>query len=1018
MVKCQKSMPEDLFSIQCDLNKKAKALAENYQQTGNLENLNEAIRIMEHVVDMAGEYIDPCVLSNLGDMLNIRFERTGSIEDLNRSIDASNMAADATPKDHPEHAHRLVALGGNLGSRFERNGSMDDIDRALNVVDIAVNATSEDHPDRAHRLTNLGTLLGIRFRRTGSIDDINRAINVVDITVNATSEDHPDRAYRLTTLGALLGARFERTGSIDDINRAINVMDIAVNATNTTSEDYPDRAHRLTTLGTLLGTRFKRTGSIDDINRAINVVDIVVNTTSEDYPDRAHRLTILGTLLGIRFERTGSMDDINRAINVADIAVNIVPQDYPSRTTCLNALGLWLYERAKQMSSIDDLNRAIDVINVAVDATPQNHPDRIFYLNNLGALFGQRFNRTGSINDIQGAIDTVNMALNAIPQDHPGRTICLHNLGKWLFTRFTQLDSIDDLNRALNLWKEAWRCHTAPPSYRIQMAQVAAMAFHTQSIGKESFDWEESSLLLQEAVNLLPTVSPRSLKHTDKQYMLAKFAGLASMAAATVLTAGKDAYHALQLLELGRGVIAGLLMEMRGDISDLKQQHPGLADEFTSLRDELDTSVDKMTSPISTDSTFPWESQERRRREADQRFSGLIAHIRAQSGFSNFLLPPTAVEFMTAADPNPIIVVNLDERRCDAFLIERDQIRVLPLPSLPLSRVEKHAQDLRSSRRAASFDATPMLEWLWDAICCLEALGFKNRISDNDWPRVWWIPTGVLSQFPLHAAGRHAPGSTDTVLDRVMSSYAPSVKALIYGRRHHVRESAGPMSDHALLVAMHKTPGLSTNGNLPFAATEVKMLNNLCPSLQLQPITPKLRKDDVLQHLQTCKIFHFAGHGQSHQAEPSQSCLLLEDWETNPLTVGDLRDQRLHDNPPFLGYLSACSTGANEVDKLVDEGIHLVSAFQLAGFRHVIGTLWEVSDQHCVDVARVLYETLRGEGMTDVAVCRGLHRAVRALRDGQMEGGPEGRDAILLGSVPKARGPTNHYWIPYVHFGV
>jgi hypothetical protein len=47
----------------------------------------------------------------------------------------------------------------------------------------------------------------------------------------------------------------------------------------------------------------------------------------------------------------------------------------------------------------------------------------------------------------------------------------------------------------------------------------------------------------------------------------------------------------LQPLELSRGVIAGVLMELRGDISDLKQQHPDLADEFVSLRDELDSPV-------------------------------------------------------------------------------------------------------------------------------------------------------------------------------------------------------------------------------------------------------------------------------------------------------------------------------------------------------------------------------------------------------------------------------------------
>lgn len=76
--------------------------------------------------------------------------------------------------------------------------------------------------------------------------------------------------------------------------------------------------------------------------------------------------------------------------------------------------------------------------------------------------------------------------------------------------------------------------------------------------------------------------------------MLAAFPGLASMAAATALNAGKNADYTLQLLELGRGVIASLLLELRGDISDLKQQHPDLADEFISLRDMLDSPVDQI----------------------------------------------------------------------------------------------------------------------------------------------------------------------------------------------------------------------------------------------------------------------------------------------------------------------------------------------------------------------------------------------------------------------------------------
>ncbi|KAL7940760.1 hypothetical protein V8C42DRAFT_356058 [Trichoderma barbatum] len=131
--------------------------------------------------------------------------------------------------------------------------------------------------------------------------------------------------------------------------------------------------------------------------------------------------------------------------------------------------------------------------------------------------------------------------------------------------------------------------------------------------------------------------------------------------------------------------------------------------------------------------------------------------------------------------------------------------------------------------------------------------------------------------------------------------------------------------------------------------------------------------------LTACRIFHFAGYGKSDPTEPSQSCLLLDDWATNTLNVGDLRDRR---------------------------------------FRHVVGTLWEESDKYCVNVARVPYETMRDEGLTDVAVCRGLHQAVRVLRGGQFKNGHKARKVFCLDSGTLEKGLMNSYWIPYVHFGV
>jgi tetratricopeptide (TPR) repeat protein len=1009
--------PEDHPNRVNWLNTLGNKLGTRFKATGSIDDLSRAIDAMNTAMKATPQdHPNRAIIFNsLGNHLGMRFKRTGTRDDLNRAIEVTSIAAEAVPHGHPDRPGMLSSFGNKLGLRFERTDSIGDLNRAIEAISLAVAATPQDHPDRADWLTCLGSWLGSRHDRTGSMDDLNRAIDNANLAIETTSRDDPSRAGRLNNLGSLLTTRFNRNGSIDDLNRAIEVTAPAVEGI---LDNHPDRVTLMSTLGVSLGTRHSQTGSVDDLNRAIELLDIVVDTIPKDLPDRVNHLSNLGTVLKKRHERTGSMKDLNRAIEMISIAAETIPPGHPRQAIILDNLGGTFGRRFERTRSIDDLNQAIEKTNMAVEATPPGHPDRPSWCNNLGTWLGVRFRQTGSMNDLNRAIDLTRMAVDDTPRDQPNRATWLTNLGDWLRERYEQTNSVDDLAGALSSYQGGWNCYTAPPSTRINLAQSAARILASK------LDWEHAGLLLEEAVHLLPNVSPRSLRHTDKQHMLAKCAGLAPMAAAMALQAGKTADHALQLLELGRGVISGLLMEIRADISDLKREHFALAAEFISLRDELDAPLETATFLTSHSGAQFWESQVKRRREVEKNFNNLIIRIRDQPGFRNFLLPPTADELMAAADPDPIIVVNVSSLRCDAFLIEHNRIRALELPGLTIGEIAKQARSLRLSRLDGSFQITPMLEWLWDAIGrpTLESLGFVSPISDDNWPRVWWIPTGPLNHLPLHAAGQHADGSTETVLDRVMSSYTSSIKALIYGRGHRVRNSEGPASsDHALLVAMPETPDLPPDRRLKFAGEEVKMLEDLCKSLQLKPIQPGRWKEDVLRHLRSCKIFHFAGHGQTDPADPSQSYLLLNDWKDNPLTVGDLRDCRLQESQPFLGYLSACSTGANEAHRLADEGIHLISAFQLAGFRHVVGTLWEVSDKHCVSLARVLYETMRDEGMTDMAVCRGLHRGVRALRDGLVEKESGTRNATLLGFGSQKKGLdrlTSTFWVPYIHFSV
>ena len=75
------------------------------------------------------------------------------------------------------------------------------------------------------------------------------------------------------------------------------------------------------------------------------------------------------------------------------------------------------------------------------------------------------------------------------------------------------------------------------------------------------------------------------------------------------------------------------------------------------------------------------------------------------------------------------------------------------------------------------------------------------------------------------------------------------------------------------------------------------------------------------------------------------------------MTVNSLATVRL--DHAQLAYLSACETSLSASPELQEEAIHLTSAFQLAGYPHVIGTLWEVLDRTSSRIATDFYRNLQ-----------------------------------------------------------
>ncbi|KAI3326065.1 CHAT domain-containing protein [Xylariaceae sp. AK1471] len=762
-------------------------------------------------------------------------------------------------------------------------------------------------------------------------DDVEELIDIRDITqfirqtAEADPETHKNWAGPLSLLTVALSDRQTRTGTIADVEEIIRSSRILI---DTPAENDIDYARYLTNLAYGLHSRYSIIGAMSDLKAAIRVTQQIVNIIPKDHLLFRHSLHNLALYLGERFLRDGAMGDIDEAIQLVQKALDATPiLDSSGRSKVLSNLGTRLHHKYLKTGVISEVERAVEATQQAVDAIPKDDPSRTELLSNLGLQLRSKYNATREIVDLEQGIQVTEQALETSFQNDPGQGQTLSVLGALLGDKFMRTAATSDLEKSISCYRSALNHFGSSIVNRIIAGSYSILS--CASI----LDWKQAYETSNVTISLIPKlVSARLLENSDKQHLLSYVVGLASDAAAVALNAGKEPLIALGFIEQGRGVLAASLEEVNIDSLDLKEKHPQLADQFGHLRDELNVPV------ITQNDTFlgrnyesAWQVQVARRYEAGKEFDELVIQIRELPGFGDFLLPLSREKLQAAAKCGPIAVINVSEYRCDAFLIEPRQVRVLFLDKLSKKEIENKVkrEDLKSPQ---------VLEWLWDTITSpiLEALKFQHSPSNNDtWPHMWWITTGLLSRFPLHAAGHHKKRTADTVLDRVMSSYSPSIKAMIYGRQRPTLLSSPA---RALLVAMEYTPH---NSRLPFATREIAILHGLCKSMALESIEPGRRKQDIAAHLPGCSLFHFAGHGYTDACDPLNSQLCVEDGTDDPLRVADLLKMNLRAHPPFLAYLSACGTGRIKDEKFMEESIHLINGFLLAGFRHVIGTLWD-----------------------------------------------------------------------------
>jgi len=908
-------------------------------------------------------------LIDLRDLLRFRFDLTRQLADLNEAIELGRELFAVTTPDDTRRAENVFIVVGTLRRRFEETGNEEDLAEAAEIARQGLIGNVGDEVQRAKIQSSLCVILVTLSRNTDRPADLDEAVRLGRTAVAALSDDTPDRLQALNNFGAALIIRGEQRLSGDDLDEAIEIFRMA--AIGTTTSDS-DRAMALANLSAAHNARASLTSGPEDVRASLKAAEQTLVVEPGQWRFKATVAKAMGT----------DAESRDKSILLTREALAKMPAGHAASPSLLITLSRDLLARFTADGKPADLAEALDAGRQAVSSARGRaaHPAA---LHNLCRALLLDYQHAGKVRaKLEESIEAGSAAVEATAADDPELAYRQVSLGYALLTRFEVDGYNDGLSEALEPFRVAARATHAKTSIRMDAAKV--WAGYAVRFGEAEDALEGAAL----AVEMLPAVAWHGLDSETRARNLTDGAALARDAAACALSAGQPE-RAVELLELGRSVLWAETLRLRGDFDALIGEVPELVRELTRVRAALES---------------PEHAAGEDRVQLARQWDGLVEAVRERPGYENFLAGQPFSELAKAAEAGPVVIVNISQYRCDAIVVlPESTVEVVPLPSVTVPGINaianRYLTDLRSAsdpddpswfRGLARHTLNHTLGWLWDNIA-EPVLSALNPVPDGELPRLWWCPTASLTALPLHAAGRYAKtagsGGAVGVPLRVVSSSTPSLAALVNARK---RPSSQPQT--MLTVAMPDTPGGLTS--LPFVWSELEIMTRyFAPNAgNRQLVMPDATREDVRAQLPLHSWTHFSCHSGQDLTKPSEGALHL--WD-GPMTVLEIADQRL--DHAELAFLSACQTVIGGTE-LLDESIHLAAALQLAGYRHVVATLWSIYDQTSPAVTEAFYRAVTTDGELDSGkAARALHEAVRLLR------------------TEYPSDPT--FWAPYLHVG-
>ncbi|KAJ7208680.1 tetratricopeptide repeat-containing protein [Mycena pura] len=988
----------------------ASALQTYFKQQGDPKNLDKAIAMYREVLQIhnAPRRIRNNSLSSLAAALQAHFKLQADLKSLDEAVALHREALENCAAPHPNRGTCLNNLAYAVKTRFHQQGNAKDLDESIKLNREALVLRPAPHPDRRNSLNNLANGLKRRFEQQGIPKDLDEAVALHREALQICAPPHPNRSQSLSNLASALWTRFRQRGDPNDIDEAIALHreGVEIHATF-----HSDNSIALDSLANSLCTRFEQWGDPKDLHEAIELHTEALKLCAAPHPNRSTLLNSTGLAFCTRFEQQHDPKDLDEAIQLLKEALEIRTAPHPARSISLNNLANTLETRFTQQGVSKDLNEAVDLRREALELCDTSNSERYIPLSNLAGTLWTRFQKQWDSSDRNEAIALYSEALEICRAPHPGRGKCLVNFGSILYKSYLHQPDAKSLDDAISAFREASTYMSSPPLSRLIALSTWAMNA-SQNGHRSGLDAYQAS------INLLPQLAAFHLDLKSRHQILttAKISALASDAANCAIFFNQNNL-AVEFLEASRSVFWAQALHLRTPLDDLENVDPELACKLRNLSQQLEHGAFRESSEnVSTATQSQTRSIEAvgvQCRRINEEWDEILKTTRKLTGFDDFLKPKRMASLCQAAVSGPVIILLTSGSTCSALIVKSSgDVQHVQLPSLNIQTVAHysglpHESDLEArlyGEQEGRIDMNPndifrrLLADVWNTLVkpVFEAMSLKK--SENP-PRLWWCPTGPFAFIPIHAAGIYDTDMTDCVSDYVISSYTPTLAALLDPPAH----TAATFKMTAVIE-----PHAPNSTSLPGTAAELDKIRNRVPHQWLTSLDSTTR-DAVMRHLHNSSVVHFACHGTQNLENPLDSSLILSDGH---LKVSQIMRAAENDgtdrmrNIMKLAVLSACETARGDANT-PDEAMHLAATLLFAGFRGVVATMWTMNDYDGPMIADTFYNHLFKEcnpnsvppALPDLTkAAEALHFAVAKLR--------------------KEPGMTFQRWVPFVHYGL